>query len=726
MLAWLFGVCAGPSLHAQQRPEFRVSRVSAPPKIDGVLDDAAWNGEPLELGQWISYNPLRGETGPERTEVRAAYDDRFIYFAFRCLSDAPDQVRTTISRRDNAFSDDWVGLSLDSTGSGQTAYHLMVNPSGIQMDAVNTTSAGERFESDFVWSSAGKRTADGYVVEIALPLQTIRFSAAHDVTMGILFWRHVSRSGVSYSWPDLPPGQWVFNRHARLIFPGLAPPRLFELLPSTTLPLSQTRATPDRWNHVEGRPDFGLSVKYGVTSEVTLDATVNPDFSQVESDAFQVQVNQRFPIFFSEKRPFFMEGIGLFNLSGTGGDSNMRSAVHTRRIVNPSWAAKVTGTAGRLSFGLLDGSDETPEDVGNRGALVEGRNKLFTIGRVTYGLGESDYVGAIVTDTEHAGRHNRVAGSDVAWKPTRSQGVSASYLFSQTGVTSDAATDGSAAQLSYSYDTRRLLVATAVEHYDKDFQMDTAFFNRTGFTSAFLYSEVNFYPQKAKRIGLIRVHPFVIARYGRDRIQSGDEEFLFVGAAFNFNRQGFLRIQHGEGHEPFAGRRFRSGDPFGGFGSVQLFRWLNVGANFFYSDWSTFFDPVDPFQGRSTKGGIEATWQPNEHFSQNVSYNAVRFRRADTGARVFDVDIVNAKTVYQFDKHFLVRLIEQFDSSRHQLLTDLLASYEFVPGTVFHAGYGSLYEQRGFEDGLLVQNNRGHYLTTNRGLFFKASYLHRF
>src|SRR5207247_2588140 len=103
---------------------------------------------------------------------------RFIYFAFHCFSDDPETIRTTISRRDDAFSDDWVGLSLDSTGSGQTAYHLMVNPSGVQMDAVNTTAAGERFESDFVWLSAGARTADGYVVEIAMPLQTIRFSAS--------------------------------------------------------------------------------------------------------------------------------------------------------------------------------------------------------------------------------------------------------------------------------------------------------------------------------------------------------------------------------------------------------------------------------------------------------------------------------------------------------------------------------------------------------------------
>ena len=145
----------------------------------------------------------------------------------------------------------------------------MVNPSGVQMDAVNTTAAGEKFESDFVWYSAGARTADGYEVELALPLQTIRFAKSPAVTMGVLFWRHVSQAGVSYSWPDMPPGQWVFDRHAQLVFDDLTPRRLFELLPSATWPMAQARTAPDTWGDVVGQPGAGLSVKYGLTSQVT-------------------------------------------------------------------------------------------------------------------------------------------------------------------------------------------------------------------------------------------------------------------------------------------------------------------------------------------------------------------------------------------------------------------------------------------------------------------------
>lgn len=156
----------------------------------------------------------------------------------------------------------WIGFSLDSNG-GQNAYHLFVNPSGIQMDALNGSSSGERFEADLVWDSAGKLTENGYAVEIKLPLQSIRFRSGNDVTMGILFWRRISRSGLSAAWPDIPPGQWVFNRHARLKFSQLDQPQLLEILPSVTYAVDQLRATRTTWNPAGGKADIGFSAKYG-------------------------------------------------------------------------------------------------------------------------------------------------------------------------------------------------------------------------------------------------------------------------------------------------------------------------------------------------------------------------------------------------------------------------------------------------------------------------------
>ena len=209
-----------------------------------------------------------------------------------------------------------------------------------------------------MWYSVAKTTSDGYVVEIQVPLQTLRFKGGDTVRMGLVFFRKVSRTGVSYAWPEMLPGQWVFDRPSHIVFSNLKPRRLVELLPSVTYGVRQERdASSSSWGDADNDAHVGASGKFGITSGVTLDATVNPDFSQVESDAFQIQVNQRFPIFFSEKRPFFMEGMGLFNIAR---GNNMRTAVHTRRIVDPIFGAKLTGTLGKTTFGVLNALDDHP------------------------------------------------------------------------------------------------------------------------------------------------------------------------------------------------------------------------------------------------------------------------------------------------------------------------------------------------------------------------------
>ena len=386
----------------------------------------------------------------------------------------------------------------------------------------------------------------------------------------------------------------------------------------------------------------------------------------------------------------------------------------------PLWGSKLTGTVGRTTFGLLNAADETPEDPADRGEAVAGRDRYFTIGRATYALGGSDYAGAIFTDTEHAGRHNRVVGGDLAMKFGAPQQFSVTFLASQTGIGSDGGTHGTATQLSYSYNTRRFTSESQIEHYDRDFQMDTAFYNRTGFTAAWSFGEVSFYPKQG--FWIQRVHPFIFVKRGHDEVQDGDEDFLNTGIRFNFTRQGFINISHGQGHEPWVGQRFETGRMIDLNGNVQLLRWFQISA-FYNNGHEIYYDPVNPFQGKKRQIGFSTTLQPSQNFSQDIDVDTVRFDHADTGVRVFSVNVVNLKTTYQFDKHFLIRLLEQYDSSTNRVLTDLLASYEFVPGTVFHAGYGSLHEKQPGASGTVTD---GHYLAVNRGLFLKASYLHRF
>ena len=722
-------VCSTAS--AQTQSEYRVTRAPEPPKIDGVLDDAAWAQlPPMPTGQWESYNPTRGDNMPDvfRTDVRITYDDRNVYFAFHCFDNEPDKIRTTVAKRDASFSDDWIAISLDSAATGQSAYHLFSNPSASQMDALNTSASGEQFDADMVWFSAAKTTADGYVVEVQIPLQTLRFSGGDEVKMNLVMFRKVSRIGYSYAWPAMLPGQWVFDRPSQLIFNNLKPRRLVEFLPSVTYGVNQQRATSSSWSPAEDKYNLGASGKVGITSGITLDGTINPDFSQVESDAFQVQVNQRFPVFFSEKRPFFMEGMGLFNIAGTGGDGNMRTAVHTRRIVDPIFGSKLTGTLGKTAFGVLNAVDDSPTPP----FTIEGEpfnvpNKVTTVGRATYGLGRSDYVGGIFTHTQHDGRNNFVAGGDLSLRRGAAHQFSATFLATTMRDRENADLAGNSAQATYTFATRRWFATSQVEHYDEDFAMDTAFINRTGFTGGWSFGEVSFYPKSS---WMQRIHPFYFVQYGRDRIQRGDYDFVHTGIRFNVTRQGFLNFSHGRGHETWQGTQYKTGSDFNFFGNMQALRWLSVSGNYGHGP-AIFYSETDPFQGRSRRFSVGATVQPNQHLSQNIQFNRVRFWRADTGAGVYDVNIVNSKTTYQFDKHFLVRFLAQYDSSQERVLTDFLASYELVPGTVFHVGYGSLYE-KGFGSvepvpgGAPPVDPRDRFLTINRGLFIKASYLRRF
>ncbi len=729
-------ICLTPTGSSQEKPKTKTNGVNAltemtlihspaSPKIDGILDDPAWKDDPLPTGEWLTYNPLYGTQIVQRTKVWATYDNTALYFAFHCIDPEPDKIRATISRRDTILnSDDWVGLSLDSLGNHQSSYEFMVNPHGVQADLLNSSSSGETAAPDWVWESAAKLTEDGYTAEIRIPFKTIRFKSGAEVRMEVLFWRRVSRLGMSVSWPDLPPGPSIFARHAPLILHNVKRPLTLELIPNVTYALNQTRSLPDRWT-TDSKPDGGITAKYGISSSVALDGTFRPDFSQVESDMFQVEVNQRYPLFFSEKRPFFMEGMGTFELAGNGGDGNMRTAVHTRRIIDPIYGLKLSGTLGKVSFATLSSADRAPGNTDPSDPLFE-KKKYFDIGRALYSLGKGSYIGGLVTDTELGDSgYNRVVAGDLSLQIGEHHKIAAT-AFSTHSRDFDGSNPrrGMAGQLSYSYDTKKQTFLTQIEHYDKDFQMDTAFYKRTGITTDWTYYSYSLYPNEQKYPWFKRFEMFAWASGGRDQIQKGDERFAIGGIRFYFTRQGNFQIDYGAGQEAWAGnifhyRRVRIN------ANAQLFRWLNVEGELRIGS-AIFYDIENPFLGKSDSIKLACTLQPSEKLSQEISWDRVVFNRASDGSHVYTLDILNAKTTYQFSKHFSARAIERYDSSRKQVLMDYLVSYEPVPGTVAYAGYGTLIERQGWTGTEFAPGSNGRYETTHRGLFFKLSYLYRF
>ncbi len=702
--------------------EMELHRTARSPRIDGKLDDPAWQEAPLPTSDWLSYNPLYGTRMVQRTKVWATYDDTGLYFAFHCIDPEPEKIKTAISRRDTIFNDDWVGLSLDSLGSHQSSYEFFVNPSGIQADILNSSTAGEDTSPDWVWESASQRTNDGYTVEIHVPFKTIRFRSGKDVRMEVLFWRRVSRLGMSASWPDMPPGTSIFTRHAPLIMHDIKRPRTLELIPNLTYAMTQTHTEPNHWDS-KSDPDGGITGKYGISSTVTLDGTYRPDFSQVESDAFQVEVNQRYPIFYSEKRPFFMEGMGTFELAGSGGDGNILTAVHTRRIIDPVFGAKLTGTVGKVTFAALSSSDRAPGNTESTDPLF-GEREYFNIARGLYSLGKGTYIGGLVTDTELASGYNRVAAGDISLRFGKNHQLTATAI-TTTSRDADGSNrhEGMAGQATYSYSSKKQVFISQTEHYDKDFQMDTAFYNRTGITSNWTYYSRNFYPDESRYGWFKKIAPFVWVHNDRDRIQGGNERFILGGVRLNFTRQGSFRLDYGGGTEAWAGKRFDIHQTRF-MGGAQILRWLNFFGIVNFGR-SIYYDPEEPFSGNSRAVHLECRIQPTNNLRQEISYDRALFNSASDGHRVYTVDIINTKTTYQFNKHLSARAIERYDSSRKNVLMDYLVSYEPVPGTVAYAGYGTLFDKQDW-DGNHFIHDIGRYLNSQRSLFFKLSYLYRF
>jgi hypothetical protein len=244
--------------------------------------------------------------------------------------------------------------------------------------------------------------------------------------------------------------------------------------------------------------------------------------------------------------------------------------------------------------------------------------------------------------------------------------------------------------------------------------MDTAFINRVGLTRGWQYQDINFYPSHPRFRWIKRVNPFFWFTLAKDRNQGGTEAFYLPALRMNFTRAGSLRVDYARGHETFARQRFETGRVFVD-GSVQLKRWLNIGGNLNAGP-AIFYDEVAPFQGDRRSTGARIGLQPNARFYSNTSYSFVTFNSRSTGLNVYRVHIVNMRNTYQFSPRFFVRGVAQFDSSRTRVLADLLASYELSPGTVVHAGYGSLYGKEDVDG----------YYNTARAFFFKASYLARF
>jgi len=386
-------------------PTFTVPRVDAEIAIDGTLTETAWQGA-ARLSDFHQYEPVDGRSAEERTEVLVFYSARAIHFGIIASAKNPSTIRATLADRDNIESDDRVTIYLDTFDDRRRAFMFGVNPLGVQEDGVRTegaVSAGNIFggsidlNPDYLFESKGQVTSDGYVVEVRIPFKSLRFPGSGPQRWGINIVRDIPATGYRDTWTDVRRASASFLSQAGRMegIENVVRGVVTEVQPFVTATMTGANDLEGRFARDDIEPDAGANLRFGFP-EVSLDATVNPDFSQVESDVGLVTVNERFALFIPEKRPFFLEGIELF--------STPNQLIYTRQIGEPLGGLKVTGKLGRYSIAYLSALDEEP-----------GRDALFNTTRVRADFGGNSLVGASVTDRRRDSDFNTVAATDVRY-----------------------------------------------------------------------------------------------------------------------------------------------------------------------------------------------------------------------------------------------------------------------------------------------------------------------
>ncbi len=711
--------CCG-LIPAATEDELIISRaVETPVRIDGVLDEEVWQRQPISR-EFVTFHPMVGRPLGLVTDIWTAYSEQNLYFAFKCHDDRPGQIKTSIARHDNSSGDDWIGVVLDPLDNRQSSVEFYVNPSGCQTDGLTSAVDGANFDSspDYVWESAGRIVEDGYIVEMAIPLESLRYKSGERVRMGVIFMRHATRLGAMGAWPELKAGESQFNAMTAIEYRNLRKGLMLEVLPNFTLNRDSARTRDREW---EGgtNADLGVSLKYGVTSSVTAEATIRPDFSQVESDAFQVEVNQRYPVFYVEKRPFFMEGTNAIDFGLVSGGM-MSAAVYSRNIADPLWAAKVSGTAGRNLFAVLAADERlTGTDAG-------GDHALWSIARFKRSLGSDNSIGMLYSGRYAGDDRNSVLGADLQYRFFDNFRLTASGLVSSSQFSGAATTEtGTGVNAMLQYGVPALDALLAYERYSGDFAMASSFLMRRDFEQLQFLLGPNLTPRKKPLAAWVkRVQPYVRGSLLHDPGTGMDDRLLRVGVNLYTRWNGTLRLEVRKGREAWNGASFRRNSVYA-MAAVRPWTWLSLQGTVNLGD-RIYYDSLAAFAGRGQTLSLAAVIQPGvrTHVSLELLHDALERRRADGGEKAYDLNIANLTAAYQFNRHFLVRGALRWNDYERDLATDLLASFTLIPGTVVHLGYGSLYENREWQKDSW-QPGSGRLLNMRNSLFFKVSYLWR-
>ena len=718
ILITLFFFALHSKLYSQNNPEpLRPLFTKQAPIIDGFLDDQIWTVAP-QVTNFMTFAPDYGKELSEKTVVFMAYDKNNIYFAYKCYDTEPKKIKATITNRDNISTDDWICINLDTYNDHQSITAFYVNPYGIQMDSRFSNNV-EDASSDFIWYSAGNIGEDGYTVEIQIPFKSIRYNSGKIVEMALFFERKINRKSEQGSYPALNPAQAnsFLTQLKPIIFENVKNQTFLEILPAITYN--------QQYNHHEGKLtkdlDEGaasMTLKYGITSNLVLDATYHPDFSQIEADAGQIDVNLRNNLYFAEKRPFFLEGSETYNIGAMRSSTvdPIYAIIHTRTIVNPQFGIKLAGKLGtKNDISFMYAKDESP--------YFSEQNKFthVPIFRYKRSFNNDSYIGAIYASKESNGVYNRLSGLDGNARIDQSTTIVYHALHSDTKQSLDQkAEDGHAIGLRLARMTRDWHFVFTFKDISTDFIADMGHIRRTGLQIYSAYAAPQFYPET----NLIRkIMPELFLSQMNDKFDNMWETLNYASVNVSFGGQTEFIAKYYLSTEIYAGKRFNT-NGFHTLLNSQITKKLYAG---FVSRWNNgiYYDLSNPLQGKTYRltGGI--TYQPSEKITADYSLSYANFKSDMDQVKLYDYQIHRFKLTYQLNKYLFFRGITEYNSYYKELFTDFLASFTYIPGTVIHLGYGSIYDKLEWDDVNQRYDESKRFMEFRRGFFFKMSYLWR-
>jgi len=758
LVALLLAACAFAqtpgSLVKTVRETVTVPKFTASPIIDGKLDDEMWKHAAV-VKDLIQTSPADNVAASKPTEGYLGYDEKYLYVAFKCW-DERGSIRASVAQRDNVFDEDNVRFWLDTYNDNRRAYIFGVNPLGIQQDGIQTEGQGTDFDVDVLFESKGVIEDWGWSVEIKIPFKSLRYVAGKGKFWGFNAARNIARLNDEFdSWVPLPRGVPGFlNKFGKITgLDEIKTERTLEVIPTLTVKETGTRTGLAHFSNPPIQPDFGFTAKYSISPNITLDMAYNPDFADTEADAPVVEANQRFPIFFSEKRPFFLEGVDIFRTS--------IQAVYTRRVENPDIAVKLTGKIGKNSFGIFGAVDDPLSNPFEKKAFAG-------VIRVKRDIGAESNVGFLATSYTYPEKHNQVVGFDGFWRINKQSSLRGQFLgstsrnfFYHPDTDESKYQTGNGASYTYEYNrsTKNYSWGFGGNGTTNNFRADLGFTRRTNSMQNYVYGNANSDP--TPKAYIIRKNLGASYGYRNDfsgRLQSwgadmnvnlGFKDNAEFGTGFSIGREKIYEEEFGPVRSAKRTGTF-FGAPYREALQYSLFSYyekrfnkrvaasvnLGLGFNNFDFDFGGGDDfprvspaalalgqdaPLDPGKGNGVDLSFGAEFKPTDNLTFNLDYSKSKLRRNDTKLLVYDSNIFSLNSTYQFSRFANLKARVNYDTLSHTVFGQYTFAWTPSVGKAVYVGYNDNWNYKG----LVFDQRQTGFLQMNRTFFIKVSYLFR-